>query len=276
MILDTETSPGLNAYIEDASARIIDWFGCYKEAKSNLLKVHAWPVSISPRTITSPYDIDTSPLQIFGCNIPTGAQLTGIIFTPTDTFGSVTIVPAIEPSSWEEHIYASLDTAATEPYELERQDAETQQRQLQEVSELVDDLCESALETEFEDGMMSNFSRGLFDLVLNHGYLAMQQVTYLITNDILNPNVSSEALRWLGRIDDASTYNWRLWLLEKSLNSKFPQIRDGAALGLGSMCDPHSIQYLENAISREPIIELRQDLAQILEDIKAASKCRSS
>jgi hypothetical protein len=258
------------------SLPIINQFPFFRVDEPGKAKIHCCPVSIPynsgilvfSRFNTLDFNSYTGLAEIPEYNIQTAAQHIGIVFNPTDAVGTVTIVPAIAGYSCEEQ-HVLPDT--TKQDEKEISDLEEQRILLQKVSELVDELFMSALEIEFEDGMMSSFSKGLYDLILNYGYLAMQQVTYLITKDIPNPDVSSEALRWLGRLDDASTYDWRLWLLKKSLTSDSPLVRDGAALGLTSMHDKSAIPDLQEAISQETIAELRTDLRQVLDGLNATS-----
>ena len=260
----------------DTSTRlpIINQFPFFRAVEPEKAKIHCWPVSIPynsgilfyNRFNTLDFNSCTSPAEIYEYNIQAAAQHFGIIFNPTDAVGTVTMVPAIASYSYEDqHVLPNT----TRQDEKETLDLEEQRTLSQKVSELVDELFMSALEIEFEDGMMSSFSKGLYDLILNYGYLAMQQVAYLITKDIPNPEVSSEALRWLGRLDDSSTHDWRLWLLKKCLTSYSPLIRDGAALGLTSMHDKSAIPDLQEAINRETIVELRSDLQQVLDVLNA-------
>src|SRR5262249_31116079 len=116
------------------------------------------------------------------------------------------------------------------------------------LGETIKALFREAKEVAFEDGMETEFSKELIRLVKRHGKSAMEVVTALLVNDNFNAEVSSEALRWLGRMDHPSSYRDRLWLLERSLFSPSVLIRDGAALGLASLDDPHAIPYLRQAI----------------------------
>jgi hypothetical protein len=125
----------------------------------------------------------------------------------------------------------------------------------------------SAKEETFEDGMSSEFSKKLIQLIQMEGQAVVSVLADLILNGEVNLEVRAEALRWIGRMWDPATYESRRWLLERSLFSRFPRIRDGAALGLSSMNDPLSIQYLKIASEREEIDELRADLEQVLSDL---------
>ena len=143
------------------------------------------------------------------------------------------------------------------------------------VEDAITRLFESAEDQNFEDGMESDFSRELVTLIRKYGDLAMSEVSYLITYDRVDREIASEALRWLGRIDDPSSYDSRLWVLEQSLSSKSPLVRDGAALGLASLRDANAVQYLRRAVERESIAELRCDLEEILEGLEIFSDATS-
>lgn len=120
----------------------------------------------------------------------------------------------------------------------------------------------------FEDGMESNFSRELCKLIYFWGNDVIKFLIDVIPSGIVNVEVGAEALRWVGRIKDPRTYEIRRWLLENSLFSKLPRIRDGACLGLESMNDYRSKVYLQMAIEKEPIATLREDLELVLKDLE--------
>ena len=133
-----------------------------------------------------------------------------------------------------------------------------------EVEQKIEALFVRAREEVFEDGMESEFSKGFVSMVRKYGDVAIEVIARLIVYGKVNQEVASEALRWLGDIDHASTYDKRLWLLERSLRCSSARIRDGAALGLAYLDDPHAIRYLKQAIQQEPCEELREDMKQVL------------
>jgi len=133
-----------------------------------------------------------------------------------------------------------------------------------EIEEKLDRLFRAAKDQIFEDGIESDFSKELILLVKKYGYFALGIITRLIVAEQVNPEVASEALRWIGHMDDPSSYRSRLLLLERSLYCQSPRVRDGAALGLASMDDPHAVSHLKRAIVRESYEELRKDLRQVL------------
>ena len=119
----------------------------------------------------------------------------------------------------------------------------------------------------FEDDIESAFSRNLVALIEKHENIAIDLISDLIASGNVDLEVASEALRWVGHIENSATYQARLQLLERSLFSLSARIRDGAILGLASMDDPASIRYVKEAIRRETIGELRQSIQQLLEQL---------
>jgi hypothetical protein len=120
----------------------------------------------------------------------------------------------------------------------------------------------------FEDGTESVFSRQLNSFVREYGNDLMEAITYLIVYERVNPEVAGEALRWLGRIEHSGSYNYRLWLLERSLRLSSARVKDGAILGLASMDDKDAIPYLKVAIEQEQCSELKADMEQVLEQLE--------
>jgi len=128
-------------------------------------------------------------------------------------------------------------------------------------------LFAAGKEEVFRDGVETAFSRGLIARIEKFGNIAIIILTDLIVGEQVHPEVAGEALRWIGRIDNPPTYNDRRQLLEYSLSSPSPTIRDGALLGLASLDDPVSIPVLEKAVEQERIKELRQDMQQALKQL---------
>lgn len=198
-----------------------------------------------------------------------GAGVLGKIVSITDAHNIVVDIPAAEVSSRKPQVYRQAETSTVE--EVEQGPSTVMQQELiRYVENTIDHLFETSREENFEDGMETDFSRELVSLVKKYGKLAMGEISYFITYSRVDSEVASEALRWLARINDPPTYGWRLWLLEKSLSSNSPIVRDGAALGLVSMRDAHAMEYIKKAIERESITELRYDLQGALEELEVS------
>jgi hypothetical protein len=128
-------------------------------------------------------------------------------------------------------------------------------------------LFTTARAVDFEDGVHSEFSRELVRLIEVLGNSAVEVIASIIIGGKANPAVSAEALKWISHVDQPGSYAFRLWLLEKSLESPFVNIRDAALLGIASVDDQHSISAINHAISRETCPELREDLIQVLKQL---------
>ena len=131
-------------------------------------------------------------------------------------------------------------------------------------------LFRSANYEVFEDGMDSHFSNSLIHTIQTHGTPAISAIEHIMHMDDVNPEVTAEALGWIGRMDDEQTHRARLSLLERALGSSNVSIRDGASIGIGAMDDPAAIGSLRKAISREQHVLLRQNLQGTLKHLKDA------
>jgi HEAT repeat protein len=174
--------------------------------------------------------------------------------------------PKLEPSPWT----ASLQQ------EVRLENSTAQQEIHKELDQRIIVLFEAAKEQNFEDGMESEFSKGLVDMVKKYGVAAIEALAPLIIDERVNPEVASEALRWLGRINQPASYRHRLWLLERGLRCSSARVRDGATLGLAFLDDPHAITYLRQAIQQEKISELRADMEQVLAQLESTHRCHFS
>ena len=136
-----------------------------------------------------------------------------------------------------------------------------------ELEKAIERLFDTAKGEFFEDGVETDFSRNLLNLIRAYGDTAVEMLTGLIVSEYVDSEVASEALRWIGRLDDAGTYKSRLQLLEKSLGNSAARVRDGALLGLASLDDPSAIRYLEKALQGESLEQLRRNIQQVLDQL---------
>ena len=130
------------------------------------------------------------------------------------------------------------------------------------------DLFRGAIDEVFEDGMDSRFSKRLRRIVLDYGADAVNALAKVL--DGANLGVAEEAIMQMGYIDDEATHPARLSLLESALKSPRVRIRDAASIGINAMDDPAAIESVRAAIKNEPHIRLRQNLRDVLEQLKDA------
>jgi HEAT repeat protein len=160
--------------------------------------------------------------------------------------------------------------------DIRLENATTQQEVYEDLDQQIIALFEAAREQNFEDGMESEFSKELIDVVKMHRVEAIEALASLLIEEKVNLEVASEALRWLGHMDHPASYRHRLWLLERSLRCSSPRVRDGATLGLAFLDDPQAIPYLKQAIQREQVYELRADMEQALAQLESTHRCHFS
>lgn len=131
----------------------------------------------------------------------------------------------------------------------------------------IESLFTSYSQEDFEDGMENEFVDELRAYIFRYGTKSVDVIANIIARNIAKPQIVFEALRWLGHIAHQESYQVRLFLLEKSLLNPSRWVRDGAALGLAAFRDDHSIPFLRDAITREPIHDLREDMEDVLNRI---------
>ena len=130
-------------------------------------------------------------------------------------------------------------------------------------------LFAAAREEVFEDGMESVFSRKLTVLIDEYKDQAVKLAAEYLDSEEVDEEVAAETLRQLGHSQHEFTYNSRLNLLVHGLSSKSAMVRDGAILGLASLDDPSVIPEVVEAVNREKVPELRDDMNDVLEQLRA-------
>ena len=173
------------------------------------------------------------------------------------------------------HVYlgASVYSYVWDPDD--RPESSTAAKQTPEdIRDRVERSCQAAREEHFEDGMESQFSRELTNLINGRGDAAVEALAELIHSNSISEEVAAEALRWLGLMERGPAYSKRRWLLEDCLTNKSVKVRDGAVLGLAFLDDPHAIPYLKDAIRLETRDWIRRGMQQALaqlEDVPCAT-----
>ncbi len=140
-----------------------------------------------------------------------------------------------------------------------------------EIDQRLQHLIESAVDEAFEDGVESHFSRDFEFFITRYGEGALESLTDLITGERINAEIAAEILRWLGRIKHPPTRDSRARLLKRSLLCSSARARDGGLLGLASLNDRSAIPHLKQAIAREWVAELREDMLQVLTQLEENS-----
>ena len=138
-----------------------------------------------------------------------------------------------------------------------------------ELLEQVEKIFEQGACEFFQDGMESNFSRSLVALLTQHGRAAFQAIAEYVFSGSGNPDVISEALRWLGDFDDPATLPQRWAILQRTLMDHSPRVRDGAILAFAALDDPRTRPMLLETQKSESIPELRRLIQQVIDQLNA-------
>lgn len=138
-----------------------------------------------------------------------------------------------------------------------------------EVLRQVDEIFRQGATEFFQDGMYSTFSRSLLALLREYGPAAFRAIAEYVFSGNANPDVVSEALRWLADFNDPATLSQRWAILEHTLRDESPRIRDGAILGFAALDDPRARSLLFESLKSEPIPELRRLIGQVIDQLNA-------
>jgi hypothetical protein len=137
-----------------------------------------------------------------------------------------------------------------------------------QMAEHLQKIFENTSRERYEPGMQSLFSRELLGLIERHGEAAVADAVNLIYSPLTTPSVAAEALVWLGQSEHKPTHTRRRLAIEAGLMHLIPRIREAAIIGLDSLADPESIPAILAAIDREPVASLRQDMKQIIDQLR--------
>ncbi|MCU1334528.1 MAG: hypothetical protein JWO19_109 [Bryobacterales bacterium] len=116
----------------------------------------------------------------------------------------------------------------------------------------------------FQDGVESEFSRKLLQMLHRHGRDALEAIAEYLFSAKASPDVASETLRRVADVSDESTLSRRWQILKDSLRSQSPRVRDGAILGFATLDDPRATSLLSEARTAERVHELQVLIDQVL------------
>ena len=189
-----------------------------------------------------------------------------------------TSAPTDEVFRWELSQRASLVSADTKrppavspgPELVQRgEGSTTPEEPSSKIREEILSLCNAAKYEHFEDGMESPFSQELVHLIRKYGKAGAAELAGLIVHRVIDDDVASEALRWIGLMEHSPSYLYRRWLLANCLFCPSPKTRDGAALGLAFLNDPYAIPYLREGLGQEDRQWLRRRMQGVLDQLEA-------
>ena len=179
--------------------------------------------------------------------------------------------------SWEDPswttVSASTATLPMRPQPVRRstqvpEAATAREEDFEAIERAVDALNQLVALEELEYGVNTPLMPALDRLIREHGKGAVLELAASIESQMMDPQLASWTLRFLGRFRDSSTHGARRWLLERGLHSDVPMIRDGAALGLASLCDIRTIPALRSAADRERYSRLRRNIEKAVQRVE--------
>lgn len=142
------------------------------------------------------------------------------------------------------------------------------------VTERVESIFRAIAEETIEGEIAEKLAKDLSELIRQYEGVAVNEIQHFILKEEVAPGSAEAALIILGDINHKPTYNYRRWLLEKSLIDCSSQIvRDGANVGLSYMDDPHAIPFLKKAIQNEENPLLCKVMNKTLSQLEDTQKC---
>ena len=137
-----------------------------------------------------------------------------------------------------------------------------------EVEEQLEHLCLAAHDDQFEPGVESRFSKALQRLCAYYPVGVLQFLRTRLTDDDASPEVLSEILQWSSRQETGVIRALVIDLIVTGLHHASSLVRDAAALALAYLDEHAAVAYLQKAIERETVPELREDLKDLLRSLE--------
>ena len=133
-----------------------------------------------------------------------------------------------------------------------------------QLGEQLDRLCLAAHDEQFEAGVESRFSRGLQQLCAYDPTSVLQALRARLTDNDASSEVLAEILQWASRQEADAIRALVVDLLSTGLHHMSSLVRDAAASGLAYLDEGAAVSHLRQAIAREKVPELRQDLEDLI------------
>ena len=139
-----------------------------------------------------------------------------------------------------------------------------------EVEERLDRLCLAARDEQFEAGVESQFSRALQRLLwAYHPTAVLRSLRARLVNDDAGPEVLSEILQWASRQEAGAIRTHVIDLVAAGLHHASALVRDAAALALACLDERAAVAHLRQALEREAVPELREDLEDLIRSLES-------
>lgn len=123
-----------------------------------------------------------------------------------------------------------------------------------QVNEAIQKLLEKARTTEFEDGMVNEFTVEFIEFALEYEKNAVKALHKIVTDDNVEPKLRHEILKCVGYLEQQTTHNDRFKMLTNCLSHSVFHVRNGAVVGLGFLDDSRVTKYLELAKDDQELV----------------------
>lgn len=153
--------------------------------------------------------------------------------------------------------FASINKSAPDP-EIPHQ-----------VEEQLDRLCLAAHDEEFEVGIESRFSRELQRLCAYRPTTVLQSLKVRLIHGGTSTEVLSEILQWASRQEESVIRSLVIELLSAGLDHRSSLVRDAAAAALAYLDEHAAVSHLRQALERETVPELREDLEDLVRSLES-------
>lgn len=139
-----------------------------------------------------------------------------------------------------------------------------------EVEEQLDRLCLAVHDEQFEAGVESRFSKALQRLLwAYHPTAVLRSLRARLVNDDADPEVLSEILQWASRQEASVIRIPVIDLVAAGLHHASALVRDAAALALACLDERAAVAHLRQALEREAVPELREDLEDLVRSLES-------
>lgn len=140
----------------------------------------------------------------------------------------------------------------------------------------LDRLFSVAHDEQFEAGVESRFSMGLQQLFQTDPLKVLDSLSLRLMESHASPEVLSEMLEWASRREAGPLRGTIVQLLSIGLCNRSSLVRDAAALGLAYLEGSAAAGPLRQAIEREEVPELREDLTDLVRSLESEDSWQSS
>ena len=138
----------------------------------------------------------------------------------------------------------------------------------EDLSRIIQIIFEAGKNEHFEDGMKSDFSVAIENIIKNYPEHAIEMLSEFLASNKIDSDLLCETLRTLGNLQDDETEQIIFQILIPYLSHPSPFIRDCTSLALYDLESPNAIPYIKKAIDKERYQSLKMDFKKIIKELR--------